>query len=80
MFPELMAELDDIRQTIVTGLVFRRDHEHRRSPTQLPWITARQDLRYLREVVKNIVRAAGLREELSPRSATAVLPRGQTAI
>lgn len=28
LFPELMAELDDIRQTIVTGLVFRRDHKH----------------------------------------------------
>lgn len=65
LFPELMAELDNIKQTIVSGLVFRRDHMHRRSPTPLPWITARQDLRYLREVVKKVVRAAGLREELS---------------
>ncbi len=36
-----------------------------RSPTPLPWITAKQDLRYLRGVVKKIVRAADLREELS---------------
>src|SRR6476660_7798653 len=65
LFPELMAELDEIKQTTVCGLVFRRDHSHRRSPTPLPWITAKQDLRYLRGVVKKIVRAADLREELS---------------
>jgi hypothetical protein len=65
LFPELMAELDDIKQGIVSGLAFRRDHKHRRSPIPLPWITERQDLRYLREVVKKIIRAANLREELS---------------
>ncbi|MBR0911794.1 hypothetical protein AB7008_37480 [Bradyrhizobium sp. 521_C7_N1_3] len=65
LFPELMAELDEIKQTTVSGLVFRRDHSHRRSPTPLPWITAKQDLRYLRGVVKKIVRAADLRKELS---------------
>jgi hypothetical protein len=65
LFPELMAELDDIKQGIVSGLALRRDHKHRRSPIPLPWITERQDLRYLREVVKKIIRAASLREELS---------------
>jgi hypothetical protein len=65
LFPELMAELNEIKQTTVSGLVFRRDHSHRRSPTPLPWITAKQDLRYLRGVVKKIVRAVDLREELS---------------
>src|SRR3954469_23949031 len=30
-----------------------------------PWITDKKDLRYLRGVVKQIIRAAGLREELS---------------
>ena len=35
------------------------------TPTPLPWITAKQDLRYLRGVVKKIVRAVDLREELS---------------
>ena len=65
LFPELMAELDEIKQTTVCCLVFRRDHSHRRSPTPLPWITAKQDLRYLRGVVKKIVRAVDLREELS---------------
>src|SRR4051794_18505292 len=65
LFPELMAELDAIKTTKVSGLVFRRDHEHRRSRTQLPWITERKDLRYLRTVVKKIVAAAELRSELS---------------
>jgi hypothetical protein len=65
LFPELMAELDAIKETIVLGLIFRRDHEHRRSYMPLPWITERKDLRYLRSVVKKIVAAAGLRTELS---------------
>jgi hypothetical protein len=65
LFPELTAELDAIKETIVSGLIFRRDHEHRRSPTPLPWITERKDLRYLRSVVKKIITAAGLRTELS---------------
>jgi hypothetical protein len=65
LFPELMAELDAIKETMASGLVFRRDHEHRKSLTQLPWITERKDLRYLRRVVKKIIVAAGLRSELS---------------
>ena len=65
LFPELMAELDEIKKITVSGLVFRRDHAHRRSRTPLPWITEKKDLRYLRDVVKEIIRAARLREELS---------------
>jgi hypothetical protein len=65
LFPELMAELDAIKETIVLGVIFRRDHKHRRSQIPLPWITERKDLRYLRSVVKKIVVAAGLRTELS---------------
>ncbi|MFB9266996.1 hypothetical protein ACFFWD_28200 [Bradyrhizobium erythrophlei] len=65
LFPELMAELDAIKQSVVSGLAFRRDHAHRRSHVPLPWITERKDLRYLRRVVKKIVAAAGLRNELS---------------
>jgi hypothetical protein len=60
-----MAELDAIKETIVLGLIFRRDHKHRRSHMPLPWITEHKDLRYLRSVVKKIVAAAGLRTELS---------------
>ncbi|MCK1621447.1 hypothetical protein IVA96_33740 [Bradyrhizobium sp. 159] len=65
LFPELMDELDEIKTTSLPGLVFRRDHAHRRSATPLPWITPRKDLRYLRSVVKKIIAEAGLRQELS---------------
>ena len=65
LFPELMDELDEIKRTSLPGLVFRRDHAHRRSATPLPWITPRKDLRYLRSVVKKIIAEAGLRQELS---------------
>ena len=65
LFPELMAELDAIKEAIGSGLIFRRDHKQRRSQLPLPWITERKDLRYLRSVVKKIVVAAGLRTELS---------------
>ena len=65
LFPELMAELDAMKEKMTSGLVFRRDHEHRRSPIPLPWITERGDLRYLRRVVKKIILAAGIRSELS---------------
>ncbi len=65
LFPELMEELDAIKEKMILGLIFRRDHKHRRSRTPLPWITERKDLRYLRSVVKKIVIAAGIRTELS---------------
>ncbi|MCA1550066.1 hypothetical protein I6F36_24855 [Bradyrhizobium sp. BRP19] len=65
LFPELMDELDGIKRASPRGLAFRRDHAHRRSVTPLPWITPRKDLRYLRSVVKQIIREAGLRQELS---------------
>jgi len=49
----------------VGGLVFRRDHGHRRARVPLPWITPRGGLDYLRATVKRIIRAAGLCDELS---------------
>jgi hypothetical protein len=65
LFPELMAELDDIKARAISGHIFRHDHVHRRGVIPLPWITARGDLDYVRAVVKKIIRAAGLRNELS---------------
>jgi hypothetical protein len=67
LFPELMAELDAIKARSVVGidgLVFRRDHAHRRGKVPLSWITPRGDLDHFRGVVKDIIRAAGLRDEL----------------
>jgi hypothetical protein len=60
-----MPELDAIKEQTVSGLVFRRDHGHRRARVPLPWITPRGGLDYLRATVKRISRAAGLRDELS---------------
>src|SRR5664279_4611994 len=65
LFPELMAELDEIKSRMVTGVMFRRDHQHRRGSALVPWITPRKDLRYLRGVVKEIIQAAALRNKLS---------------
>ena len=65
LFPELMAELDEIKSQMVMGVMFRRDHQHRRGSALVPWITPRKDLRYLRGVVKEIIQAAALRNELS---------------
>jgi hypothetical protein len=65
LFPELMAELDAIKEGAIAGHVFRRDHKHRRGAAPLPWITARGDLDYLRSTVKKVLRAAKLRDELS---------------
>ncbi|WP_050044046.1 hypothetical protein [Bradyrhizobium sp. LTSPM299] len=65
LFPELMAELDAIKDSLASGLAFRRDHARRKSPALIPWFTERKDLRYLRRVVKRIIIAAGLRTELS---------------
>lgn len=81
LFPELMTELDEVKKTMVSGLVFRRDHAHRRASTPLPWITERKDLRYLRSVVKDIIVEAGIRNELSfTSSATGAARRGLIAI
>jgi hypothetical protein len=63
-----MGELDELKSSVVVGLdslMFRRDHSHRRGKTPKPWITPRGDLDYFRGVVKDIIRAAGLRDELS---------------
>jgi hypothetical protein len=65
LFPELMPELDAIKERTVSGLVFRRDHSHRRGGVPLPWMTPRGGLDYLRATVKRIIRAAELRDELS---------------
>jgi hypothetical protein len=68
LFPELTAELDGLKSRIVSGLMIRRDRKYRKSGVPLPWMTARGDLDYLRATVKEIVRAAGLRDDLSFRS------------
>ena len=65
LFPELMAELDAIKTKTIAGPVFRRDHAHRRGKALKGWMTEKGGLDYLRSTVKEIIRAAGLRDELS---------------
>ena len=45
LFPELMAELDAIKQTMVSGLVFRRDHQHRAQRSEIPQKCREEDHR-----------------------------------
>jgi len=62
--PELMAELDAIKKIRIAGLMLRRDWGK-----QHPWPTRLKagdvELSLMRHRVKDIIRAAGLRDELS---------------
>ena len=60
LYPELMGELDSLKRERIGGLMLRRDWGER-----LPWPTARGDLDLMRHKVKAVIRAAGLRDELS---------------
>jgi hypothetical protein len=60
LYPELMAELDAIRRERIGGLMLRRDWGDR-----LPWPTDKGDLTLMRHKAKAVIRAAGLRDELS---------------
>jgi hypothetical protein len=60
LYPELMAELDAIKSDRISGLMIRRDWGERR-----PWPTGKGDLGQMSRTVKEIIRAAGLRDELS---------------
>jgi hypothetical protein len=64
LFPELMAELDTLKKDRIGGLLLRRDWGK-----HLPWPTRTMDgafdLTMMRHKVKAIIRAAGLRDELS---------------
>jgi len=57
----LMAELDALKRSRIAGLMLRRDWGD-----QPPWpSSSSNDLGFLRHTVKNIIRGAGLRDELS---------------
>jgi hypothetical protein len=63
-FPELMAELDIIKRARIAGLMLRRDWGK-----HAPWPTwpkkDETDLTHMSRKVKEVIRAAGLREELT---------------
>jgi len=64
VYPELMAELDVIKRERIGGLILRRDWGERG-----PWPTwpkpDQPDFTHLSRKVKEVIRAAGLREELT---------------
>ena len=78
LYPELMAELDAIKRERIGGLMLCRDWGDR-----APWPTwpkpDQPDFTHLSRKVKEVIRAAGLRDELrSRRSATAASPKPAT--
>ena len=60
LYPELMLELDAIKHNRIGGLMLCRDWGDRR-----PWPTDKGDLAQMSRAVKKIIRAAGLRDELT---------------
>jgi hypothetical protein len=64
LYPELMAELDAIKRECIGGLMLRRDWGER-----APWPTwptpDEVDLTHMSRKTKEIIRAAGLRDELT---------------
>lgn len=64
LYPELMAELDEIKRARIGGLMLRRDWGKR-----LPWPTwpkpDQPDFTHLSRKVKEVIRAAELRDDLS---------------
>jgi hypothetical protein len=60
LYPELMTELDAIKRERIGGLMLRRDWGDQR-----PWPTGKGDLGQMSRTVKKIIRAAGLRDELT---------------
>jgi hypothetical protein len=64
-FSELMAELDAIKSRTLSGVMIRPDRKDRKAGVPLPWTTAKGGLDYLRATVKEIVRAAKSRDDLS---------------
>jgi hypothetical protein len=67
LYPELMAELDAIKRERIGGLMLVRDWGER-SPWPVWPSPDSVDLTHMSRKVKEIIRAAGLRDELSFRS------------
>lgn len=64
LYPELMAELDTIKRERIGGLMLCRDWGDRR-----PWPTwprpGEPDLTHMSRKVKEVIRAAGLRDDMT---------------
>jgi hypothetical protein len=60
-----MAELDAIMSQTLSGLMIRRERKDWKARVPPRWITAKGGVDYLRATVKETVRAATLRDDLS---------------
>jgi hypothetical protein len=67
LFPELMKRLDLLKANRIgnKSLFFVRDWVDRSRKTPLPWATARGGIDLVQKRTKVVLRAAGLREDLS---------------
>jgi hypothetical protein len=65
LFPELMARMDRLKHGRVGGLFFIRDWADPIAKMPLTWATARGGLDFVKQKTKAVIRAAGLRDELS---------------
>jgi hypothetical protein len=68
LYPELTSRLDALRAGRIAGLMIVRDWKEKDREAPAAWVTESGDLTYMRHEVKRIIRAAGLRDELSFRS------------
>lgn len=66
LFPELMARMDALKHhRIGNGLFFVRDWCDANARAPLPWATETGRIDLVRKKIKAVIRAAGVREELS---------------
>jgi hypothetical protein len=65
LFPELMARMDAMKRGRVGGLFFIRDWSDAIAKVPLPWATSTGALDFVKKKAKEVIRAAGLRDELS---------------
>ena len=65
LYPVLQARLDALKAERISGLMLVRDWVDRGAKRPLPWPTEKSDLSFLRHEVKDLIRAAGLRDELT---------------
>jgi hypothetical protein len=65
LFPELMARMDAMRRDRVGGQFFMRDWPDPIAGVPLAWATPSGGLDFVKKKTKKVIRAAGLRDELS---------------
>jgi hypothetical protein len=68
LYPVLQERLDALKAERIAGLMVIRDWVDRDAKRPLPWPTEKGDLSFMRHEVKGLIRAAGIRDELTFQS------------